>query len=341
MERIISLNTMKKVFTAFLVLICLILTGCGSTVSESIDINYFIDSHQSQTASGSSYVYNSDFSFLPNSEDFLYQNVCYTSENVISTDYDFSAISAACFDIDNGETLYAKDIFEKVYPASTTKLLTALVAAKYSEPEDIVTVAQDNAGITIKGAQLCGFKAGDSATMKDMLYCLLMYSGNDAAVAIAEHISGSVEAFCKLMNEEAVALGATGTHFTNPHGLHDPKHYTTAYDIYLIFSECLKYPSIKQIFRTVEYTSKIKSADGTVRDLTVMPTNLYAHGKYMEPDGIKVMGGKTGETIAAGNCLVLYCEDGNGNGYITELFKSTDRDTVYKEMNELLGLCVR
>lgn len=332
---------MKKVFLTTVLIICLILTGCGRT-DDSVDIDMFIDSYQSKAASGSSYVSNSDFSFvLPDSEAFLYQNVCFTSENIISTGYDFSAVSAACFSIDDGETIYAKDIFTKVYPASTTKLLTALVATKYSDMNDIVTVVEDNAGITVKGAQLCGFKAGDTVTMKDMIYCLLLFSGNDAAVAIAEHISGSVNDFCKLMNEEAASLGATETHFTNPHGLHDPNHYTTAYDIYLIFRECLNYPVLNEVFRTREYTARINGADGSIRELDLMPTNMYAHGKYTEPEGIKVLGGKTGETIAAGNCLVLYSEDTNGHGYITELFKSTDRPTVYEEMNILLGLCVR
>ena len=173
------------------------------------------------------------------------------------------------------------------------------------------------------------------------MYCLLLFSANDAAVAIAEHISGSVEAFSKLMNSEAKALGATDTHFTNPHGLQDPNHYTTAYDIYLIFDQCLKDPYLKQIMTATSHISHIYGADGSVRDYEVVPTNYYAKGISAAPEGIKVICGKTGETIAAKNCLIIYSETEDGHGFITELFKAKDRDTVYNEMNLLLKICLQ
>lgn len=300
----------------------------------------FTSSYESQVASGYSYVsdYSSDYLF--EADKFLYEDICFAKEDVTdASDYSFSAVAAACFDVDNAEVIYAKNIFEKVYPASTTKLLTALVTAKYADMDDLVTIREDNCGITTVGAQLCGFKTGDQITIRDLLYCLLVMSGNDAAIAIAEHILGSVDEFAKLMNKEAANIGATDTHFTNPHGLHSPNHYTSAYDIYLIFREALNFPGLKDIMTSSAYTAIIYSADGEERYLTVESTNMYKRGIMEEPDGIAVICGKTGETIAAGNCLVLYSEDEYGHGYITELFKATDRSTVYNEMNILLGLC--
>ncbi len=333
---------MKRFFS----IVIIILTAFSGTACKSnyvtVDPSYFVSKYNSIHASGGAYVSDDSFEGLPDSARFLYQDICFSSINVPAPSLgELTAVSAACFDLNKAEVIYSKDIFERVYPASTTKLLTAYVASKYTNPSDIVTISKDNCGIEIAGAQLTGFKAGDTITMEDLLYCLLMFSANDAAVAIAEHVSGSVDAFCKLMNTEAKSIGATGTHFTNPHGLQDPNHYTTAYDIYLIFNECLKDPFLKGIMTGSSHISHIYSTDGTVRDYEVVPTNYYAKGLSTAPDGIKVLCGKTGETIAAKNCLIIYSETEDGHRYITELFKAKDRDTVYREMNLLLEICLK
>ena len=331
---------MKRVFKVLLaIVLCISVTGC-KPAGTAINAEVFTSSYESGNASGYSYVSDYSSNYLFEADKFLYEDICFASTDVTErSDYEFTATSAACFDVDNAKVIYSKDIFTKVYPASTTKLLTALVAVKYCDLDDIVVIKEDNCGITTAGAQLCGFMAGDSVTMRDLLYCLLVMSGNDAAIAIAEHVSGSVEAFAKLMNEEAVILGATDTHFTNPHGLHSPNHYTTAYDIYLIFREVLSFSSLKEIMTSSAYTAIIHGASGEEKYLTVESTNMYKRGIIESPKGISVLCGKTGETIAAGNCLVLYSEDEDGHGYITELFKSSDRKTVYNEMNVLLELC--
>lgn len=103
--------------------------------------------------------------------------------------------------------------------------------------------------MTEPGARLCGFKEGDKISVKDLLYGMMVYSGNDAAVALAEHISGSETDFAAEMNQEMVAIGASGTHFVNASGLHDDQHYTTAYDLYLIFHELLKYDDFKELLQ--------------------------------------------------------------------------------------------
>ena len=120
---------------------------------------------------------------------------------------------------------------QTVYPASITKIMTAMLALKYGNMDETVTITQEN--VTLEdGSQVCGFGAGDKVTMGQLVRCLLVYSGNDAASAIAEHIGGTTDNFVDMMNSYAAQLGCTGTHFSNPHGLQDENHYTTPYDIY-------------------------------------------------------------------------------------------------------------
>ena len=162
--------------------------------------------------------------------------------------------AAALFDVSDRETLYSKEAFERLYPASITKVMTALVAIKNGDLNARVVVT-DDAVITESGATLCGIEPGDTLTLEQLLYGLMLPSGNDAGAAIAVHIAGSIDKFADMMNQEAASLGATGTHFVNPHGLNDPDHYTTAYDLYLIFNEALKYPVFRQIVGTTSYTA--------------------------------------------------------------------------------------
>lgn len=321
----------------------ILLNGCSSGGSEQSS-SFFAEIHEQNIEEEPHIAYQeSDHLFYENylEPQFMYEDICYTKEDVIPEgSYDFTSFSAACFDVDDASVIYAKNIFEKVYPASTTKLLTALTAIMYGDENAVIEISEDNCGIDIAGAQLCGFKKGDRISFTDLLKCLLIYSGNDAGVALAQSISGTEEEYVKLMNATAAKIGAKDTHFVNSHGLHDPKHYTTAYDIYLIFSECLKYSVLKDIFKTGLTYATIVHADGEEEQLKLEPTNLYYTGKYTAPKGIFVYGGKTGVTISAGNCLVLYSEDEDGHGFVTELFKVDDKNKMYREMNELLKLAI-
>ena len=121
--------------------------------------------------------------------------------------------------------------------------MTAMLALKYGNMNDVVTITQENLNLE-EGSQVCGFWAGDQVTMDQLLHCLLVYLGNDAAAAIAEHVGGSTDGFVEMMNSYARELGCTGTHFTNPHGLQDENHYTTPYDIYLMLKEAMNYPVV-------------------------------------------------------------------------------------------------
>ena len=169
-------------------------------------------------------------------------DLCVVTEDVwhegITLDKELSGASGL-FEVNSNGVIYAKNIHDKVYPASITKVMTALVALENGRPEQILT-ATKAINITESGAQLCGLKVGDTMTLDQALRILLLYSANDVAMMIAENIGGSVEKFVEMMNEKAQHLGATNTNFTNPHGLTDINHYTTSYDLYLIFNEMIK-----------------------------------------------------------------------------------------------------
>lgn len=238
--------------------------------------------------------------------------------------------------VSENKVLEESRILEKVYPASTTKLLTALVALKYCNLSESVTFSYNASHIGVYGAVLCGFEEGDTLALGDLLSAMLISSGNDAGIAIAEHVSGSTEAFAELMNQEAKRLGAVDTHFTNPHGLHDENHYTTAYDMYLILNELIHYnkfvSTISQSSCTVDYTD----AGGNAKSKTFESTNLFFSGTFETPEGIEIIGGKTGTTNAAGCCLILYFKDRNGTSYIAEVFHAPTYEALYGKMVELM-----
>ncbi|MCM1118333.1 MAG: serine hydrolase [bacterium] len=266
------------------------------------------------------------------------ENLCVVTENVTNDEtVDMTKAEAAIlFGLNDNEVLYAKNAHEKLHPASLTKVMTALVALKYGSIDQVLT-ASNAVTITETGATLCGLKPGDNMTLNQALYVLLLQSANDAAMLIADNIGGSVDRFVELMNQEALELGATNTHFMNPHGLTQEEHYTTAYDLYLIFNEALKYEKFNEIIQTNSYEATYSDSAGAVKTLSVQTSNLFLRGNYKAPDNITVIGGKTGTTNAAKSCLMVLSRDAGGSPYISVILKAETRDTVYEEMIDLLG----
>ena len=260
------------------------------------------------------------------------------AEDLCVTDSDVSISGfEGLFDLTDHTVEYGYNLFERLYPASTTKILTALVAIKNSDMDDVVTVSRNAAASSFGWEdQVCGLQEGDQLTMRDLLYGLLLWSGNDNAVAIAEHVGGDVDTFMEMVNDQAAELMATGTHFVTPNGLHDPDHYTTAYDLYLIFNECIKHEEFMDIISASSYTANVTGADGTARQLTWEPTNYYARGAAALPEGATVIGGKTGYTGDAGDCLVLLCENDSGDQYISIVMGAADKPTLYEDMTALI-----
>lgn len=231
---------------------------------------------------------------------------------------------------------YQKNIYEKMYPASTTKILTAYLAITQADLDDMVTVSE-HAVDQASDSSVCGMRAGDQIKLSDLLYGLMLKSGNDAAVAIAEHISGSEEAFAELMNETARSFGATNSHFVNPNGLHDDGHYTCVYDLYLIFAQAIKEDFFVQLIQTTSYTAYYTNASGAQASQTWTNTNKYLNGEVRQPEGVTVLGGKTGTTNPAGYCLVLLSNNDKKEPVISIILKSDARSNLYYVMNQVLA----
>ena len=214
---------------------------------------------------------------------FVCQNVSYAES------LGLSASSYVLIDETSGRVLLEKSAHNKMAMASTTKIMTALIALENSNPDDKVKI--DERSINIEGSSIY-LKNKEVISMEDLLYGLMLRSGNDSAVAIANYVSEDEEQFIKLMNEKAKLLGALNTNFTNPHGLSHNDHYSTAYDLALITREAFKYDLFKDIVSTKSYNAN--------RD-----ENRYFINKnktlwdYPGGDGVKI-----GYTMAAGRCLV-------------------------------------
>lgn len=263
-------------------------------------------------------------------------DLCVVNTNIEEADIGITASAAGLFDINKKETIYAKNVHEKLYPASLTKVMTALVALKHGS-SDMLLTATPNVKILESGAQVCGINAGDQMTLDQALHLLLINSANDAAVMIAEGIAGSVEAFADMMNEEALALGATNTHFVNPHGLSDDNHYTTAYDMYLIMNAAVNYGLFTEIIHMDSYSTVYTDQNGASKEINVNNTNYFIQGTTQAPSGVTVLGGKTGTTNAAGHCLILLSRDSSSNPYIAVIMRADSRDELYEQMSDLLG----
>ncbi|MCD8370554.1 MAG: D-alanyl-D-alanine carboxypeptidase [Clostridiales bacterium] len=312
-----------KAFSVCICLTAVILAGCG----RQTEFTHFYEPAQMRTflsaSVGNAYA------------DTFASDLCVVTGSEPGTDETVTAEAAAVFDVSTGQVICQKDPFERKNPASITKIMTALIAIRDGDPDEVITVGEETV-ITERGASLCRINPGDTLTLEDLLYGLMLPSGNDAAAAIAVHMSGSIEAFAERMNEEAWAIGATNTHFTNPHGLTDPDHYTTAYDLYLIFYEAMQYPEFRRIISTKAYTAAYTDADGLEKSQEWTNSNWYLTGQATAPEGLTVIGGKTGTTAAAGSCLIMDSQDSEGRDYISVVLKADSRDLLYEDMTNII-----
>lgn len=269
---------------------------------------------------------------------YFAEDLCVVDTDVSAVEADVSDSLAACFfNLDSREILCAKNVHERLYPASTTKIMTALLALEQDDLDVQVTVSKEAVTFQESGVSLAKLKEGDVLTLRQLLYGLLVVSGNDAANAIAEKVAGSNEEFVKMMNEKAVSLGATNTHFTNPNGLHNEEHYTTAYDLYLMFQEALKYDTFLEILEASSYDATYMAADGTEVTASWPSSNQFTKGDVTVPEGVAAKGGKTGTTSAAQNCLVQLFEDSAGERYVAIILGCSDRAVLYQEMQSFLS----
>lgn len=232
-----------------------------------------------------------------------------TASPAVASAIDVSAKSAIVIDAASGKVLWAKDADTPRYPASTTKVMTGLLLVEKCLPNEIIVAPPDIEKTREASMHL---KPGEKVSAHDMLYAMMLRSANDGCVAVADHISGSVPAFTRLMNERAREIGCTGTHFDNPNGLNDPLHYTTAHDLARIARVAMKYPPFEEVVRTQKYRIS--------RSINWKDTWMVNHDRWLKKDAT-ADGIKTGWTIPAGHCFVGSATR-NGFRVITVIMKS-------------------
>lgn len=233
-----------------------------------------------------------------------------------------TARSALIWDVSHNRYYFSKNIEERVYPASTTKIMTVLLALEKLPLDQYVTVSLKAAGVP---PTKLDFKPGEQYRVQDLIYACLLKSANDAAGVLAEAVAGSQEKFVEEMNQKAWALGARHTHFTNPHGLPSPgNQYTTAQDMAIIFKEALKYPFFQKV---ITFRCRIIYSKGGRRHF------LKSHNRSLFLNWKQSVFGKTGYTRQAQSCFVGYVHKGN-DVLIVDVFDTHRRWDYLKWMIE-------
>ena len=237
-----------------------------------------------------------DSDILTDTVDVMSEINLNNSIETFNSDSSLNLNTRACIVLDrtSKRTLYSKNETSKVKMASTTKIMTATIIIENCNLNDTVEVSKKSAGT---GGSRLGLKTGDKITIHDLLYGLMLCSGNDAAVALAESCSGSIEEFSNLMNNKAKELGLSNTHFESPHGLDSDAHFTTAYELAMLSDYALKNPIFSKIVGTKNYTVTINGYPKNLSNTNELLGNL--NGIY---------GIKTGFTNGANRCLVTACK---------------------------------
>lgn len=250
--------------------------------------------------------------------------------------------AAILVNVENAQILYQKNAFAKMFPASTTKILTAIIAIENLNLEDVVTIDDESPFI---GGSMMVINPGEKLTIRQLLYGLMVVSGNDCAMAIANYCSGSVPEFSKLMNDKAREIGAENSNFVNPHGLHHPDQFTTAYDLFLIANYAMKNNLFREIVKTSRYiieptnkqpeTRYLNSTNKLFTEIAGSDHLITVNGNQVTvayPDAIGI---KTGTTDEAKNCLVSAATNSDNNTVIAVVLKSGDNE-LYQDSVRLL-----
>lgn len=201
-----------------------------------------------------------------------------------------------------GKILYEKNAYEKMYPASTTKVMTAILILENCDLNEMATVSHNAIYSLPSGYVNANLQKGEEISVKDLMYALMVKSANDAAIVLAEHLDGSVESFADRMNAKAAELDCQNTHFVNPNGIHNENHYSTAYDLYLMASYAMKNETFRKYVSTASYTLPSTNLYPAT-DRVCVTTNdmIRPKSKYYDEN---VIGVKTGYTAEAKNCLI-------------------------------------
>lgn len=311
------------------VLLCSVfLSGCALKIENKYDIESGLMRMNSVNTAAEECQHADPFS----------KGLALPGETTFNAD-DISAEAAfiAEYGKEDSQPVAYKNPYVRTYPASITKVMSALVCLRHIQDYQQEFTVTENSNITVEGSSKAWINPGETFTIEDLLYGMLLPSGNDAAVAVAEATCGSVDAFVEEMNRTALEIGATGTHFVNPHGLPDENHYTTPYDIYLTMNEAMKYEEFRKIVGTVNYSPKYKDKNGMPKTQNWSVTNRYMIGETETPSGFSVLGGKTGTTNAAGYCLTMAVQKtATGEEYISTVMKADTKDHLYQNMTSMI-----
>ena len=252
----------------------------------------------------------------------LFSNLAFASEPEVAS------YAAILVEASTGKIIYEKNAYEKMYPASTTKVLTAILTLENCNLEDTATVSRNAIYSLPTGYVNANLVEGEEMPIKDLMYALMVKSANDAAIVLAEHIGGSVEGFADMMNEKAKEIGCKNTHFVNPNGIHNDNHYSTAYDLYLMASYGMKNETFRKYVSTTSYTlpatNKYPLSD---RVCTTTNDMIRPKSKYYDK---KVIGIKTGHTAEAQNCLISAAQN-NGTELISVVLRSGTNEAGLSE----------
>lgn len=234
--------------------------------------------------------------------------------------------------MDNDEEVFNKNYNKRTAPASLTKIMTALVALENCEDLTLPVTISQYAIDSLVGtdSSTAGLVPGETVTMYDLLNCLLVKSANEAAIAIAEYVGGSVPAFLEMMNKKAKELGCKDTNYVNVHGLDQEGHYTTAHDLYLICKEAMKNPTFEKIVGQTSYTLPKTN----MSEERILPaTNFMMNSNYTDCYLSYVTGIKTGTTDDAGRCIITKASK-NGYNYLAIIMGADSKDAVAGETPE-------
>ena len=327
---------MNKIFIYFFLLIILCIGSIGYCFFRNTHFdNSFSDSKNSEVHVSMSLPtyelggYQSEYAVIKDSEEIqadIFKDDCY---------------AALLIDNETNTPLVSHNSLRRIYPASTTKLMTALVVcdALYDGKislDDNVTLSHD-IYIDEEGALVSQLNAGCTISVRSLMYGLLMRSYNDFAIILAEYVGGDVSTFCSMMNEKAAEIGATGSHFVNPHGLHDDNHYVTAYDMYIILKEAEKYDIIREIDSYSSFTYTYTDSQGIEMKDDISPTNQFLAGETKLPSNITIESWKTGTTRAAGDVLGMNVLI-DGKSYTLFVADGVSKDDLYDKIGTMFNM---
>ncbi len=235
----------------------------------------------------------------------------------------------------------AHNVYDRIYPASTTKLVTFMVVCDAIDQgvislDDEITFTRTITFSEYNGATRSPLYTGCTVSVRNLLFAFMIRSYNDYGVVLGEAVAGSEAAFVDMMNEKLRSIGATGSHMCNPHGLHEDDHYVTAYDLYLIINEVDKYPLIHEIDTYDTYIYTYSDPNGLAATDEVQATNMFVTGEASLPGNVDIVCWKTGTTSQAGYCLDMIFES-NGKKYTVFVADPKSKDALYSDVSSLFN----